>query len=120
VNPYGPAEPPDRATGFYSDGIAVWRYDPADPAAPPDSLGLGAFPASSWDGHLLAAAVPAGVDSTSGFCNFGLCPCVQETATFTSTGWATLVYDLAAGTLRSLAFSAETFGNPDVFFLRLR
>ncbi len=174
VNPYGPAELADESAGFYSDGDAVWRYDPTDPAEPPDSLGLGAFPALSPDGSLLAAAVPTGVDSTSGFCNFGLCPCVQETVTFTATGWQTLLYDLAAGTVRPLAagsepafdplaprvavrrddalywlelatgtatkipgteggyapavapdgarlaFSAGTYGNPDVFFVRLR
>jgi hypothetical protein len=174
VNPYGPAELADESVGFYSDGDAVWRYDPADPAAPPDSLGLGAFPALSPDGALLAATVPTGMDSTSAFCSVGLCPCVQETVTFTSTGWETLLYDLAAGTVRSLgpgsepafdplaprvalrradalywielatgtatkipgteggfapavapdgsrlAFSAQTYGNSDVFFVRLR
>jgi hypothetical protein len=174
VNPYGPVELADASAGFYSDGDAVWRYDPADSAATPDSLGRGAFPALSPDGLLLAAALPTGTDSTSSLCYFGLCPCVQETVVFTATGWETLLYDLSAGTVRPLApgsepafdplaprvavrrddalywvelatgtatkipgteggyapavapdgsllaFSAETFGNPDVFFVRLR
>jgi hypothetical protein len=174
VNPYGPVERPDQSAGYYSDGDAVWRYDPADPSAPPDSIGLGAFPALSPDGGLLAAAIPTGVDSASTFCSFGLCPCTQETVTFSATDWQILVYDLAAGTVSPLgagsepafdprasrvavrradalywldlaggvasvipgttggyapaitpdgallAFSADTFGNPDVFFVRVR
>ena len=174
VNPFGPVEQADGSAGFFSDGETVWRYDPADPAAPPDSLGPGAFPALSPDGQLLAAAVPLGIDSTSGQCLAGLCPCVQETVTLTASDWEVLVYDLAgggAGTLGSglepafdplearlvvrrpdalywvsmttgeatpiagteggyapamapdgsmLAFTAERFGNPDVFFVRIR
>jgi hypothetical protein len=174
ANPYGPVEAPGDSVGFYSDGEAVWRYDPADPTTPPDSLAPGTDPALSPDGALLAVAVPVGLDSTSSLCSIGLCPCVQETVTITAAGWETLLYDLAAGTVRSLgtglepafdplgsrvavrradalywvdlasgtatripgtdggyapavapdgsllAFSAETFGNPDVFFVRLR
>jgi hypothetical protein len=63
ANPYGPVELPDGSAGYYSDGETVWRYDPADPAAPPDSVGPGAFPALSPDGLRLAAAVPLGLDS---------------------------------------------------------
>jgi hypothetical protein len=173
VNPYGPVERADGSAGFYSDGETVWRYDPADPAAPPDSVGPGVFPALSPDGLVLAAAVPLGLDSTSGVCTSGLCPCRLETVTISATGWSVVLHDLAGGsatladglepvfdplaarlvvrradglywvdlatgaataiprTERAyapalapdgsiLAFTAERFGNPDVFYLRIR
>jgi hypothetical protein len=174
VNPFGPVELADGSAGFLSDGETVWRYDPADPAAPPDSLGPGAFPALSPDGRWLAVAVPLGLDSTAGQCQAGLCPCRQETVTITTTGWEVRLYDLASGgsvtlgaglepafdpldarvvvrqrdglywvTLATgeatpiagtdgayapalspdgtiLAFTADRFDGPDVFFLRIR
>lgn len=174
VNPFGPVELADGTGGYYSDGEAIWRYDPANPTATPDSIGPGAFPALSPDGQRLAAAVPLGLDSTSGFCVFGLCPCEQETVTITTTGWQVVLYDLAtaAGSPLApgveptfdplaarlavrrgdglywvdlqtgdaaliprtdngyspavapdgsvLAFTAESSGNPDVYFVRLR
>ena len=173
-NPYGPVEQPDGSAGFYSDGDAVWRYDPADPVAPPDSVGPGAFPALSADGSRLAAAIPLGLDSTSGLCTAGLCPCRLETVTLSTTGWAVLLYELSSGVGTQLtaglepafdpleprlvvrrpdglywvdlatgnavaiprteggyapavapdgsilAFTAERFDNPDVFFVRIR
>jgi hypothetical protein len=96
ANPYGPVERTDASAGFYSDGETIWRYDPADPTAPPDSLGPGAFPALSPDGLTLAAAVPTGLDSTMAQCASGLC-CFQETITITGAGWEVVLYDLALG-----------------------
>jgi hypothetical protein len=112
VNPFGPVELADRSAGFYSDGEVLWRYDPADPAAPPDSVGPGAFPALSPDGLRLAAAVPLGLDSASGQCASGLCPCRQETVTITTTGWAVLLYDLAGGSVAPLASGLEPTFDP--------
>jgi hypothetical protein len=112
ANPYGPVESSDGSAGFYSDGEAVWRYDPADPAAPPDSLGPGAFPALSPDGLRLAAAVPSGLDSTSTQCQAGLCPCIQVTWTITATGWTVRLYDLAGGTVDTLAAGLEPAFDP--------
>jgi hypothetical protein len=63
----------------------------------------GAFPALSPDGNLLAIAVPLGLDSTSGRCTVGFCPCVQETVTITTTGWEITLYDLLEGSQRVLA-----------------
>lgn len=174
TNPYGPVELADGSAGFYSDGEALWRYDPADPAALPDSVGPGAFPALSPDGRRLAAAMPLGLDSVSGDCFAGLCPCHLETVTISATGWATLIYDPAGGAGAQLtdglepvfdplaprlvvrrpdalywvdivsgsaaaipttdggyapavsadgsmlAFTADRFGNPDIFYLRIR
>jgi hypothetical protein len=112
VNPFGPVELADGSAGFLSDGETVWRYDPADTAAAPVALGPGAFPSLSPDGLRLAAAVPLGLDSTSGTCTFGLCPCVQETVTITTTGWEVVLYDLAANTSTSLAAGLEPTFDP--------
>jgi hypothetical protein len=112
TNPFGPVERADGTAGFYSDGEAVWRYDPADPAAAPDSIGPGAFPALSSDGLTLAAAVPLGLDSTSASCASGLCPCRQETVTVTTTGWEVRLYDLAAGTSSPLGPGLEPAFDP--------
>jgi hypothetical protein len=174
ANPYGPVEPADASAVYYSDGETLWRYDPADPAAAPDSLGPGAFPALSPDGRQLAAAVPLGLDSSSGVCFAGLCPCRLETVTISTTGWAVVLYDPSSGAATQLtdglepvfdplaprvvvrrpdalywvdlvtgnaseipqtegayapavapdgsilAFTAERFGNPDVFYVRIR
>jgi Tol biopolymer transport system component len=112
VNPFGPVERADGSAGFYSDGETVWRYDPADPVAPPDSLGPGAFPALSPDGMRLAAAVPLGLDSTSGQCQAALCPCRQETVTITTTGWEVRLYDLAGGSAVALGAGLEPAFDP--------
>ena len=174
VNPFGPVETADGSTGFYSDGETLWRYEPWDASAPPDSIGPGAFPTLSSDGSLLAAAVATVVDSTEGVCFFGACPCRQETVEIDAAGWEIVLHDLNGGTVTSLgpglepafdplarrvavrrpdalywielatgtaeiiagteggyapavapdgsklAFSAETFGNSDVFYVRLR
>jgi hypothetical protein len=174
VNPFGPVERADGAVGFYSDGETVWRYFPGDPAAAPDSVGPGAFPALSPDGLRLAVAVPQALDSVSGLCAVNLCPCYQETVTIFTTGWLVQVYDLTGGGVTAagpglepwfdpledrlvvrrpdalywvtpatgaamvipgtdggyapavspdgarLAFTAVRFGNPDVFYVRIR
>jgi hypothetical protein len=112
VNPYGPVERADGTAGFYSDGETLWRYHPADPAAPPDSVGPGAFPALSPDGLRLAAAVPVGLDSTAGQCAVGLCPCRLETVTITTTGWSVLLYDVAGGTGTPIAAGLEPVFDP--------
>jgi hypothetical protein len=110
-NPYGPAERADGSAGFYSDGETIWRYDPTDPAAPPDSLGPGAFPALSPDGLTLAAAVPVGLDSTSSVCLGGIC-CFQETVVFGLTGWDVVLYDAEAGTSLPLGSGVEPVFDP--------
>jgi hypothetical protein len=112
ANPYGPVELPDGSAGFYSDGETLWRYDPAAPAAPPDSVGPGAFPALSPDGLRLAATVPLGLDSTSAECFAGLCPCRLETVTITTTGWSVLLYDVAGGTGTPIAAGLEPVFDP--------
>jgi hypothetical protein len=113
ANPYGPVESADGTAGFFSDGETIWRYDPADPAAPADSLGPGAFPALSPDGQRLAVAVPLGLDSSSAQCQAGLCPCVQETWTITSTtGWQVMLYDLVSGAVTPLAGGLEPAFDP--------
>jgi hypothetical protein len=112
VNPFGPAERADGTAGFFSDGETVWRYDPADPAAPPVPVGPGAFPALSPDGARLAAAIPTGVDSTSGQCFAGLCPCSQTTWTITAAGWSIVLYDLSGGAADTLAAGLEPVFDP--------
>jgi hypothetical protein len=111
TNPYGPVERADASAGFYSDGETIWRYDPADPAAPADSLGPGAFPALSPDGRLLAVAVPVGLDSTMAQCASGLC-CFQETITITLTSWQVVLYDVDAGGSAALGPGLEPVFDP--------
>ena len=111
TNPYGPVERADGSAGFYSDGEIIWRYDPADPVSPPDSLGPGAFPALSADGLTLAAAVPVGLDSAVAQCTGGLC-CFQETTTYTFTGWEVRRYDLTLDTSSTLGAGLEPAFDP--------
>jgi hypothetical protein len=112
VNPFGPVELADGTAGFFSDGETIWRYDPANSAVPPDSIGPGAFPALSADGLRLAVAVPLGLDSTTSQCFAGLCPCVQDTWTITTNGWDVLLYDMAGGSPVTLAAGLEPVFDP--------
>lgn len=98
VNPFGPVIVPAASMIYYSNGETIWRLH-LSLNSPPDSVGLGVFPAASRDGRMLAAAVPIGVDSTSTFCTggSGLRPCQQETVMITSPGWESVVWNLESG-----------------------
>jgi hypothetical protein len=111
ANPFGPLESADGAAGFYSDGEAVWRYNPSNASAPSDSVGPGIYPSLSPDGGTLAAAVPLGLDSVGGTCQTGLC-CTQETVRIDATGWEVVLHDLARGGSTVLGPGLETAFDP--------
>jgi hypothetical protein len=99
ANPFGPAIAPAATTGFYSDGDAVWRFDPSSPGTAADSIGPGFYPAVSPDGALLARVVPQGADSatTKDSVSGGLRSCTQVNVSYTAATWTTVVTRLATG-----------------------
>ena len=99
ADPFGPTMLPGGSIGIYSDGETLWRFDAADPSAPPDLVGPGAFPSLSPDGKRLAAAVPTGTPDTAiTVCTVpGLISCVEWIRDIRTPGWLTIVYDLATG-----------------------
>ncbi|HEX9729501.1 MAG TPA: hypothetical protein VGA37_13425 [Gemmatimonadales bacterium] len=112
TNPFGPVVSATGSDGYYSDGETTWRFDPADPAQPADSIGPGSFPDLSRDGSLLAVAQPVQTDSVSDICIDGICPCIQETVSITAGQWQVVIHDLRAGTTRVLAPGLEPRFDP--------
>lgn len=114
VDPYGPSLSADGSVAVYSDGDALWRFDPGDSQAPADSVGPGAFPAVSPDGTLLAAAIPAVLDTITGSISvpgaFG--DCTQTTIELVAQGWQVVLYDLATGAASDLGPGLEPRFDP--------
>jgi hypothetical protein len=113
-NPFGPALVPGGNDVIYSDGERIWRASMEDVSQPADLIGVGAYPAVSDDGTLLAYARPADVDSTVTLYVVPslLAVCYQEQVEITAGRWEIVVRDLASGTERVLGDGLEPVFDP--------
>ena len=109
ADPFGPTMLPGSSIGIYSDGETLWRFDAADPSAPPELVGPGAFPSLSPDGKRLAAAVPTGTPDTAiTVCTVpALISCVEWIRDIRTPGWLTIVYDVETGSSDTIASGLE-------------
>lgn len=105
VNAFGPVLMSGGTEMVYSDGEQLWRTATSDTSAVPQSLGLGAYPALSPDGRILAYARPSGLDTTvlTYTIPLGFGVCVEEYAAIWESGWEVVTRDLDAGTEQVLA-----------------
>jgi hypothetical protein len=111
---FGPVMLPGTDEMVYSDGERLWRASMADTSVAPVSLGPGAYPALSWDGHSLAYARPWGVDSTMQLFTVPLTLgiCYQTQIEILEGGWEVVVHDLATGADRWVADGLEPAWDP--------